>query len=103
MGGTLALLIVPSVVLRSVVVALVLSLWSAGSVHALEDCSLIKRLMNTLGASMARNRMLIAASQQTGDNKVQAEEASALLSRQTRDYRDLREDYQRNRCGRDWE
>ncbi|QNI57772.1 hypothetical protein SynBIOSU31_00886 [Synechococcus sp. BIOS-U3-1] len=99
----MALLILPSVVLRPVVVALVLLLSSAGSVHALEDCSLIKRLMNTLGASMARNRMLIAASQQTGDNKVQAEEASELLSRQTRNYRDLREDYERNRCGRDWE
>ena len=99
----MALLILPSVVLRSVVVALVLLLSSAGSVHALEDCSLIKRLMNTLGASMARNRMLIAASQQTGDNKVQAEKASELLSRQTSNYRDLREDYERNRCGRDLE
>ena len=59
--------------------------------------------MNTLGASMARNRMLIAASQQTGDNKTQAEEASTLLSRQNRNYRDLREDYGRNRCGRGWE
>ena len=59
--------------------------------------------MNTLGASMARNRMLIAASQQTGDNKAQGEEASALLSRQNRNYRELREDYERNRCGRDWE
>ena len=99
----MALLILPFVVLRSVVVALVLLLSSAGSVHALEDCSLIKRLMNTLGASMARNRMLIAASQQTGENKVQAEQASELLSRQTSNYRDLREDYERNRCGRDWE
>ena len=99
----MALLILPFVVLRSVVVALVLLLSSAGSVHALEDCSLIKRLMNTLGASMARNRMLIAASQQTGDNKVQAEKASELLSRQTSNYRDLREDYERNRCGRDLE
>lgn len=96
-------MILPFVVLRPVVVALVLSLSSAGSVHALEDCSLIKRLMNTLGASMARNRMLIAASQQTGENKTQAEQASELLSRQTRNYRDLREDYERNRCGRDWE
>ena len=99
----MALLILPSVVLRPVVVALVLLLSSAGSVHALEDCSLIKRLMNTLGASMARNRMLIAASQQTGDNQAQAEQASELLSRQTSNYRDLREDYERNRCGRDWE
>ena len=99
----MALLILPSVVLRPVVVALVLLLSSAGSVHALEDCSLIKRLMNTLGASMARNRMLIAASQQTGENKDQAEQASELLSRQTRNYRELREDYERNRCGRDWE
>ena len=99
----MALLILPSVVLRPVVVALVLLLSSAGSVHALEDCSLIKRLMNTLGASMARNRMLIAASQQTGDNEAQAEKASELLSRQTSNYRDLREDYERNRCGRDWE
>ena len=99
----MALLILPSVVLRPVVVALVLLLSSAGSVHALEDCSLIKRLMNTLGASMARNRMLIASSQQTGDNKSQAEQASELLSRQTSNYRDLREDYERNRCGRDWE
>ena len=89
--------------LRPVVVALVLSLAATAPARALEDCSLIKRLMNTLGASMARNRMLIAASQQTGDNKAQAEEASALLSRQTRNYRDLREDYERNRCGRDWE
>ncbi len=96
-------MILPSVVLRPVVVALVLLLSSAGSVHALEDCSLIKRLMNTLGASMARNRMLIAASQQTGDNKDQAEQASELLSRQTSNYRELREDYERNRCGRDWE
>ena len=71
--------------------------------NALEDCSLIKRLMNTLGASMARNRMLIAASQQTGENKAEAEEASAMLARQTRDYRDLREDYERNRCGHGWE
>ena len=93
----------PSVVLRPVVVALVLLLSSADSVHALEDCSLIKRLMNTLGASMARNRMLIAASQQTGDNEAQAEKASELLSRQTSNYRDLREDYERNRCGRDLE
>ncbi len=93
----------PSVVLRPVVVALVLLLSSAGSVHALEDCSLIKRLMNTLGASMARNRMVIAASQQTGDNKTQAEQASELLSRQTSNYRDLREDYERNRCGHGWE
>jgi len=99
----LTLLILPSVVLRPLVVALVLSLSSAGSVHALEDCSLIKRLMNTLGASMARNRMLIASSQQTGENKAQAEAASELLSRQTRNYRELREDYERNRCGRDWE
>ena len=99
----MTLLILPSVVLRPVVVALVLLLSSAGSVHALEDCSLIKRLMNTLGASMARNRMLIAASQQTGDNKDQAEQASELLSRQTSNYRELREDYERNRCGRDWE
>ena len=99
----MALLILPSVVLRPVVVALVLLLSSAGSVHALEDCSLIKRLMNTLGASMARNRMLIAASQQTGDNEAQAEKASELLSRQTSNYRDLREDYERNRCGRDLE
>ena len=99
----MALLILPAVVLRPVVVALVLLLSSAGSVHALEDCSLIKRLMNTLGASMARNRMLIAASQQTGDNEAQAEKASELLSRQTSNYRDLREDYERNRCGRDWE
>ena len=98
----MALLILPSVVLRPVVVALVLLLSSAGSVHALEDCSLIKRLMNTLGASMARNRMLIAASQQTGDNEAQAEKASELLSRQTSNYRALREDYERNRCGRDW-
>ncbi|WP_179948838.1 hypothetical protein [Synechococcus sp. GEYO] len=89
--------------LRPVVVALVLLLSSAGSVHALEDCSLIKRLMNTLGASMARNRMVIAASQQTGDNKTQAEQASELLSRQTSNYRDLREDYERNRCGHGWE
>ena len=93
----------PSVVLRPVVVALVLLLSSAGSVHALEDCSLIKRLMNTLGASMARNRMVIAASQQTGDNKTQVEQASELLSRQTSNYRDLREDYERNRCGHGWE
>ena len=99
----MALLILPSVVLRPVVVALVLLLSSAGSVHALEDCSLIKRLMNTLGASMARNRMVIAASQQKGDNKTQADQASELLSRQTSNYRDLREDYERNRCGRDWE
>ena len=99
----MALLILFSVVLRPVVVALVLLLSSAGSVHALEDCSLIKRLMNTLGASMARNRMLIASSQQTGENKAQAEAASELLSRQTRNYRELREDYERNRCGRDWE
>ena len=99
----MALLILFSVVLRPVVVALVLLLSSAGSVHALEDCSLIKRLMNTLGASMARNRMLIAASQQTGDNEAQAEKASELLSRQTSNYRDLREDYGRNRCGRDLE
>ena len=96
-------MILPSVVLRPVVVALVLLLSSAGSVHALGDCSLIKRLMNTLGASMARNRMLIAASQQTGDNQAQADQASELLSRQTSNYRDLREDYERNRCGRDWE
>ena len=99
----MTLLILPSVVLRPLVVALVLSLSSAGSVHALEDCSVIKRLMNTLGASMARNRMLIASSQQTGENKAQAEAASELLSRQTRNYRELREDYERNRCGRDWE
>ncbi len=99
----MALLVLLFVVLRTVVVALVLSLSSAGAVHALDDCSLIKRLMNTLGASMARNRMLIAASQQTGDNKAQAEQASELLSRQTSNYRDLREDYERNRCGRDWE
>ena len=99
----MALLILPSVVLRPVVVALLLSLASAGSVHALDDCSLIKRMMNTIGASMARNRLLIAASQQTGENKAQAEEASELLSRQTRNYRDLREDYERNRCGRVWE
>tara|TARA_Y100000287_G_scaffold21613_1_gene14976 strand:- start:423 stop:695 length:273 start_codon:yes stop_codon:yes gene_type:complete len=90
-------------VLRPIVVALVLSLTSPASVHALEDCSLIKRMMNTIGASMARNRMVIAASQQTGENKAQAEEASAMLSRQTRNYRDLREDYERNRCGHGWE
>jgi len=59
--------------------------------------------MNTLGASMARNRMVIAASQHIGDNKAQADEASALLARQSGDYRDLREDYERIRCGRDWE
>ena len=93
----------PLIVLRSVVVALLLSLAATSPARGLEDCSLIQRLMNTLGASMARNRMLIAASQQTGDNKAQAEQASELLARQTRNYRDLREDFERNRCGRGWE
>ena len=60
-------------------------------------------MMNTIGVSMARNRMLIAASQQTGEKRAQAEEASAMLSRQTHNYRDLREDYERNRCGHGWE
>ena len=39
---------------------------------------------------MARNRMLIAASQETGENREQAEAASAQLSRQSRDFRELR-------------
>ena len=89
--------------LRSVVALMALLLSAPSSVHALEDCSLITRMMNTIGASMARNRMLIASSVQTGDNKEAAEEASALLSRQTRNFRELREDYVRNRCGNDWE
>ena len=99
----MSLLVPPFVVLRPVVAALILSLAATLSSRALEDCSQIKRLMNTLGVSMARNRMVIAASQHTGDNKLQADEASALLARQSRNYRDLRDDYERYRCGRDWE
>lgn len=59
--------------------------------------------MNTLGASMARNRMLIASSEASGENQEQAEQASALLSRQSKDFRELREDYVRNQCGDDWD
>ena len=53
--------------------------------------------------SMARNRMLIAASQETGENREQADAASAQLSRQSRDFRELREDYVRNKCGNAWD
>ena len=59
--------------------------------------------MNTLGASMARNRMLIASSEASGENQEQAEQASALLARQSKDFRELREDYVRNQCGDDWD
>ena len=73
------------------------------SAETFEDCSLITRMMNSIGASMARNRMLIAASQETGENREQAEVASAQLSRQSRDFRELREDYVRNKCGNAWD
>ncbi len=59
--------------------------------------------MNTLGASMARNRMLIASSEASGENQEQAEQASELLARQSKDFRELREDYVRNQCGDDWD
>ena len=91
------------VVLQSLALAVVLSLLVPTPARALDDCGLIQRLMNSLGASMARNRMLIAASQASGDNAQQAEEASALLARQTKDFRELREDYVRNQCGDDWD
>ena len=71
--------------------------------QALDDCGLIKRLMNTLGASMARNRMLIASSEASGENQEQAEQASDLLGRQSKDFHELREDYVRNQCGDDWD
>ena len=71
--------------------------------QALDDCGLITRLMNALGASMARNRMLIASSVASGENQEQAEEASSLLARQSKDFRELREDYVRNQCGNDWD
>ena len=68
------------VVVRSFALVVMVSLLVPMSARAGDDCGLIKRLMNTLGASMARNRMLIASSQASGDNVQQAEEASALLS-----------------------
>lgn len=52
---------------------------------------------------MARNRMLIASSMASGENQAQAEQASALLARQSKDFRELREDYVRNQCGNDWD
>ena len=91
------------VVVRSFALVVMVSLLVPRSARAVDDCGLIKRLMNTLGASMARNRMLIASSQASGDNVQQAEEASALLARQSKDFRELREDYVRNRCGDDWD
>ena len=89
--------------LRSFSAVLLLLVWAPPSAEAFEDCSLITRMMNSIGASMARNRMLIAASQETGENREQADAASAQLSRQSRDFRDLREDYVRNRCGNAWD
>ncbi|MGB1195686.1 MAG: hypothetical protein ACPG3W_03285 [Synechococcus sp.] len=94
---------VNTVVVQSFVLAVLVVLLVPTPARAVDDCGLIKRLMNTLGASMARNRMLIAASQASGDNPQQAEEASALLARQTKDFRELREDYVRNQCGDDWD
>ena len=52
---------------------------------------------------MARNRMLIASSMASGENQAQAEQASELLARQSKDFRELREDYVRNQCGDDWD
>lgn len=92
-----------SVVFRSFAVAAAFSLLVSPPARALDDCGLIKRLMNTLGSSMARNRMLIASSMASGENQAQAEEASALLARQSKDFRELREDYVRNQCGNDWD
>ena len=94
---------VNKVVVQSFALAVVLSLLVPTPARAVDDCGLIKRLMNTLGASMARNRMLIASSQASGENPQQAEEASALLARQSKDFRELREDYVRNQCGDDWD
>ena len=91
------------VVVRSFALVVMVSLLVPMSARAVDDCGLIKRLMNTLGASMARNRMLIASSQASGDNVQQAEEASALRSRQSKHFRELREDYVRKRCGDDWD
>tara|TARA_B100001939_G_scaffold237681_1_gene205134 strand:+ start:219 stop:491 length:273 start_codon:yes stop_codon:yes gene_type:complete len=90
-------------VFRSFAVAAAFSLLVSSPAQALDDCGLIKRLMNTLGASMARNRMLIASSEASGENQEQAEQASELLARQSKDFRELREDYVRNQCGDDWD
>ncbi|QNI49109.1 hypothetical protein SynA1825c_02420 [Synechococcus sp. A18-25c] len=90
-------------VVRSCLAVLLLLVGASPSVEAFEDCSLITRMMNSIGASMARNRMFIAASQETGENREQADAASAQLSRQSRDFRELREDYVRNKCGNAWD
>jgi len=94
---------VNTVVVQSFVLAMAVLLLVPTPARAVDDCGLIKRLMNTLGASMARNRMLIAASQASGDNVQQAEEASALLARRSEGFRELREDYVRDQCGDDWD
>ena len=71
---------------------------SSSSAHAGDNCSLYQRVMNNLGVSMSRYRLIVSSSE---DPKVQ-ELASAGLSRHTKEYRRIKRQFNQERCGGGW-
>ncbi|NDD46384.1 MAG: hypothetical protein EBZ29_08765 [Synechococcaceae bacterium WB9_4xC_028] len=84
--------------MRLFLAPLLFALAAGSPALAFNDCTQIRRLMQSMGASMARNRALIAESQASGKNPARAEQASQMLTRQTSGYRELRADYERLNC-----
>ena len=62
--------------------------------HAEDNCRLFQRVMNNLGVSMSRYRMIIASSHDPEEQEL----ASAELRRHTSEYRRIKRQFNQERC-----
>ena len=62
--------------------------------HAEDNCRLYRRVMNNLGVSMSRYRLIVASS----DDPEAQELASAELRRHTAEYRRIKRQFNQERC-----
>ena len=71
---------------------------SSSSANANDYCNLYQRVMNNLGVSMSRYRLIVASSEDPKEQEL----ASAELSRHTNEYRRIKRHFNQERCGRGW-
>ena len=71
---------------------------SSSSANANDNCTHYQHVMNNLGVSMSRYRLIVSSLE---DPKAQ-EFASAELSRHTNEYRRIKRQFNQERCGGGW-
>lgn len=81
-------------ILKSFQISLAFVLLLSGSASAIDDCALYRKIMNNLGVSMSRYRLLISSSE---DPETVAA-ATAELERHSAEYLKTKRQFSQKRC-----